>query len=367
MWYCATEAFWRARDACTDAFRVHAFDLDHTLVVPRTGSVHPKTPDDWRWWHATVPDKVRALAAAPSSCVLVVSNQSRGGKGDAALAAVMHRVALVVQALGECALCVMVATRNNEFRKPELGCWRVFEAMVLEKCMSVTLMRYVGDAAGRPAAGALKADFSDSDAKFAANLMCPFQTPEEFFLGQPALVPPLPNWGDMLQEHKAAQDGVQPSPVQEVVVLVGAPASGKSSLAAAVFAPAGYVHVSRDVMGTAAKCTKATAQALQAGKSVVVDNTNPSVKARAPFIAAAVKAGVAARAVHVATDPLLRAHMHAFREAMGGKSVPGVAVATYAKNLVAPSTAEGFAQVVTVTPRLCITDPEMRRRFCQHH
>ena len=45
---------------------------------------------------------------------------------------------------------------------------------------------YVGDAAGRPASGNRKADFTDTDKVFAMNLDIAFHTPEEFFLGESA-------------------------------------------------------------------------------------------------------------------------------------------------------------------------------------
>ena len=41
---------------------------------------------------------------------------------------------------------------------------------------------YVGDAAGRPASGTKKHDFSDSDLSFALNGGFAFHTPEKFFL-----------------------------------------------------------------------------------------------------------------------------------------------------------------------------------------
>lgn len=326
VWAVATQRF---RDSATGSVTLHALDLDSTLVATRSGNVHAKTPQDWRWWHEGVPAKLRGLT------VLIVTNQLRGAKGGDALTGVLARVAAVVGALDErgVAVAAVAATLKNACRKPGVGAWQRAAAALLPHA-TPQLAVYVGDAAGRPA------DFSDSDAKFAANLGCPFQTPEQFFLGHAVDVPPLPDWVAVLEEHRGRAWRVAAAPGQEVVVLVGAPASGKSALAATVFGA--YAAVSRDVLGTAAKCAKAVAAALAAGRSVVVDNTNPTVAARAPFVAAAQAAGVPARAVHVVTDRPLRDHLHGYREAMGGRHVPAVAVATYYKRLQPPGVGRGL-------------------------
>lgn len=51
----------------------------------------------------------------------------------------------------------------------------------------------------------------------------------------------------------------------------------------------GYEWVNRDDLKTAEKCLKKAGEALRAGKSVVVDNTNPSIEAREKYIALAKK------------------------------------------------------------------------------
>ena len=66
------------------------------------------------------------------------------------------------------------------------------------------------------------------------------------------------------------------SSTPELVVMVGWPGSGKSTIAQRFMVPKGYVWVNQDTMKTPAKCLKAVEEALANGKSVVVDNTNPS-------------------------------------------------------------------------------------------
>lgn len=48
---------------------------------------------------------------------------------------------------------------------------------------------YCGDAAGRPAKGKRKKDFSDTDRKFAINIGIKFYTPEMYFLGENERLP----------------------------------------------------------------------------------------------------------------------------------------------------------------------------------
>ena len=56
----------------------------------------------------------------------------------------------------------------------------------------------------------------------------------------------------------------------ELVLLVGYPSMGKSTLHRKHFGPAGYEHISQDALGSRAKCIKAAEEALASGKSCVI-------------------------------------------------------------------------------------------------
>ena len=74
----------------------------------------------------------------------------------------------------------------------------------------------------------------------------------------------------------------------ELIIFVGLQASGKSTYYRTHFA-ATHVHVSKDLMKNTrtrdAKQQQMIEAALREGKSVVVDNTNPTPAVRAPLIA----------------------------------------------------------------------------------
>ena len=97
----------------------------------------------------------------------------------------------------------------------------------------------------------------------------------------------------------------------EVVVIVGMPAAGKTTLAID-YAARGYLRLNRDERGgSLADLARELRRALAAGVTrVVLDNTYPSRASRAPVIAAARRHGIATRCVVLAT-PLEQAQANA--------------------------------------------------------
>jgi bifunctional polynucleotide phosphatase/kinase len=70
-------------------------------------------------------------------------------------------------------------------------------------------------------------------------------------------------------------------------------ASGKTSFYRRYFPK--YEHVNQDKLGNRDRCMKAAREALQAGRSVVVDNTNRDRKTRKLYVDLAKEQGVPAR------------------------------------------------------------------------
>ncbi|KAH9580117.1 Polynucleotide kinase 3 phosphatase [Trypanosoma melophagium] len=196
---------------------------------------------------------------------------------------------------------------------------------------------YVGDAAGRKVRtlAGRKKDFSCSDRKFAFNIEIPFLTPEQIY--QCPITELLENddkhchqrhehskggigkilstrllklstksceidWGgvgpDELKKLPSSYDNLTvkritaadstknifeiPTPAtfirvsQEMVIFVGYPGCGKTTFFKRFFEPAGYVHINRDTLKTKEKCLMEMKKWWKTGKSVVIDNTNPS-------------------------------------------------------------------------------------------
>eukprot|EP01063_Lacrimia_lanifica_P012819 TRINITY_DN19526_c0_g1_i1.p1 TRINITY_DN19526_c0_g1~~TRINITY_DN19526_c0_g1_i1.p1 ORF type:complete len:604 (+),score=116.41 TRINITY_DN19526_c0_g1_i1:46-1857(+) len=359
------------------AAKIAAFDLDDTIITTKTGAVFAKTPSDWQVLHASIPGVLQRLRTKGYKIVLF-TNQAGIGAGSGFLhtkaAAFREKVLAVARELGF-SMQVFVMTGHGRLRKPCIGAWELMEN-VYNDGVAVDRARsfYCGDAAGRGihTLANRQKDFSCGDRKFAANLGVPFFTPEELFLRQP---PADFHWGTMFNPNARplpatpTVDGrdVFHSTSQELVINVGPPASGKSTFTRKHFVPHGYVHISRDDLGTAAKCGKALRAALAGGHSAVLDNTSPAVATRAVYINIAQAAGVPVRCMHFDMDIAHAQHLNALRDvlssdASSNKHVPHVAYLKFQSSLQPPMPHEGFAEVVQI--RFCADFVDERHRRC---
>jgi predicted kinase len=138
----------------------------------------------------------------------------------------------------------------------------------------------------------------------------------------------------------------------ECAILVGLPGAGKTTFYQARLS-ATHVHVSKDLFPRAsnrqARMLREIAAALDQGRSVAVDNTNPSRADRAPIIELARTHGARVVAFHVRVTTR---EAVARNEARAGHGrVPKVAIFTAAKRLEAPAADEGFDALYDVLPK----------------
>jgi len=337
--------------------KIVGFDMDDTLIKTKSGKTFAVSRADWQWFTPEVPAKLQELHKNGWKVVIFTNQGGINGKNgwDGSKAKMIQgKINDVAKALGF-PLQSFIATTDDMYRKPSTYMW----TFMVDSCNDgikpdLKTSLYVGDAAGRPAGWAPghKKDFSCSDRKFAFNIGCGFQTPEQFFLGGK---PERFDWDAMdptsiPTSGEICEGGVKSltSNSQEIICMVGFPASGKSTFSKTYLLPKGYVHVNRDTLKTPAKCLQVTQNSLKAGKSVVIDNTNPDKDSRAPYISAARAAGIPIRCFWMQSTEMLAKHLNLFRERItNGESahVPRIGYAMFNKKFTPPTTAEGFDEV----------------------
>jgi histidinol-phosphate phosphatase family protein len=157
--------------------------------------------------------------------------------------------------------------------------------------------------------------------------------------------------------------------MQEVIMIMGPMASGKSSQAKQ-YVDQGYVYLNRDSMagnknhGTYDTLQAPMREALATGKSVVLDNTHVSVEKRKPFIQLAKDAGVPIRCVWMQTSiedsqinaliRMMERYGRVFRtpeeckEADDPNVFPVTVLFRYRKQFEKPTVEEGFEDITKV-------------------
>ena len=288
----------------------------------------------------------------------------------------------VMKELGVPAL-FYAAIGRSAFRKPSTAIFSDHLLPLLKKnnVETINSILYIGDAAGR------SDDFNDSDRKFLYNTnlflnsklnplnygkKALFKTPEEYFQGKK----PEPFECQGINPKKimdAVLDGKNPremdtslddyfedSDTQEVILMIGPPACGKSTIAKRICRDYGYKKVSRDILKTKVKEHKTLREYLRQGKSVVIDNTNLKPVNRKELIKIAQdhfankNLPVKIRAFHIngdwsrAKQVEFAKHLNIVRLRIKNIYISDVAYRTLLKKFESPDESEGFTEVINI-------------------
>ncbi|KYQ91851.1 SAP DNA-binding domain-containing protein [Tieghemostelium lacteum] len=336
--------------------KIAAFDMDHTMIKTRSGKVHPQGTEDWMWWDKVVPGKLVQLHKQGYH-VVIFTNQGGIKSGpymsQEKYKSITSKIRNIAATL-TIPLNAFIATSDNSMKKPNRSMWDLMinHCSQGDHCQPVDLTQcyFIGDAAGRPAGWkpGVAADFSSSDSSFAQTIGIDFHTPEVFFLGEKpydanlsSLIPKAETTGDIL-----VGGGSLTSSSFEMVIFVGYPASGKSTLAKRYFGPKGYAIINGDTLGALPAQKKHATNALANKQSVVIDNTNPSPATRQQWIELARLHGANVRCFKFQTPKDLAMHLNYFRErTLGVKHIPEMVYHIFNSNLVEPTLSEGFKEI----------------------
>lgn len=137
----------------------------------------------------------------------------------------------------------------------------------------------------------------------------------------------------------------------EMIIFVGLQAAGKSTYYHANLA-ATHVHVSKDLMKNVRDRNAQQKQMIETafgeGRSVVIDNTNPTPAVRAPLIELGRR--FSARVVACYFETTVKDTVARNRLRQGKARVPDVVIYVAARKLVPPAFGEGFDEVRVIAP-----------------
>ncbi|KAI9344295.1 polynucleotide kinase 3 phosphatase-domain-containing protein [Obelidium mucronatum] len=361
----------------TATSKIAAFDFDDTITFTKGTHVFSKTPQDWRFVHPTNTREKILQHYNDGFRIIIISNQknlleSAGKKGGSHTKEEIFKgkVAEVAGSLG-IPLLILAALDESHFRKPQTGMWEYLVSHCNDNIApDLSVSFYVGDAAGRPErtekGKPVKKDHSAGDYRLALNLGIKFYIPETFYDIDHNAIQHLPQKWDFDPLHfefnaelyTPSATPLIPENLEgpELILLVGPPASGKTSFTKKHLLPHGYIHVNQDTLKDRKKCLQVTLESLESGKSVVVDNTNPTAAVRKEYITVAQKAGIQhIRCFYFTASIELCEHNNLVRvvQTKGlGKGVergkiPTMVFRTFSKNLEVPDAEkEGFVEEV---------------------
>lgn len=348
--------------------KVASFDLDGTIITTKSGARFPKNKDDWKFWNDSVPTILREYYDNGYR-IVIFTNQlglSKVNKEEKNVNILerqktqdfIHKLRSIRKELGV-GFDVFISTENDCYRKPMTCMWDYFISKYPGK-VSLKQSFYCGDAAGRPKdwMPGMKKDFSNSDLNFAKNIGVRFEIPENIFnssnnSGGPIKYQSENSYSDLdLKSYLGTSANInytfKPCDKQELIIMVGRPGSGKSEIAKKIESTTKYVYISRDICGTQLKCLKMMKDAIKDGKSVIIDNTNPSKKSRGEYIKDGKNANkdIYVRVLIMDIPEKLSKHLNYYRtQTKRDKLIPQVAYNMYNKLYEEPSLDEGIDKV----------------------
>jgi bifunctional polynucleotide phosphatase/kinase len=285
------------------------FDYDWTLVKPISNGTFSKSLDDWRWITEKVPEILQKYYDK-GYCIVIISNQTRNTK---------MKLQQITNVLSTLPIPSLIAVGYEDIdKKPNRT---MFDIIKKNKKINMKKSFYVGDALGR------QGDWSDNDKKFAENInIKQIYSPDDLFT--------------ITNDKKII---IKAYDKQEIIVLVGYPGSGKTTIAN-TFDSKKYMVINGDIFKTSKKMIKESEKYIKNNLSIIFDATNPSIEKRKEYIDFANSKNIPIRCINVETD--ITTAM--FRNNKRDKVIPKITYYVFRKKYVKPTIEEGFYNVITI-------------------
>jgi len=302
-------------------------DLDHTLITPKGKHVFPKSLDDWMWKNNAIVPKLKDMYNKGYE-IVIVSNQKKMSGDDVKIKATMIYDDLKLP-------FVFISGHSDMYyRKPQLGLWEILIEYIFKDAKNIDMPSsvFLGD--------------SEADLYFARNTKIKFIHTDSFFLGiQDAKFAKIEDTEHPLTKWMSNTVHNLPplrASSKHLVVMVGSPASGKSYYSKEL-ENKGFLRINKDSMKTDKIAENAFNAGIKEGRSIVIDNTNPTKETRAKWINAAKKASYHVSIVWMNFPISVVEYLDNYRIAKYKSQdyhVPLVAMRVYYKKLEVPTQQE---------------------------
>jgi len=330
---------------------IASFDLDDTLTISIFNKTTKVDHHAVEMYHPTIKNKLNQYIN-DNYKIVIITNQMGIKKGHITIEQFKTKMEDLYKILN-IDFTVYASIDDNLYRKPRMKFWDEF--IKGDKTTSF----YCGDAGGLPKrkinGNDISKDFSDSDLKFALNLCIQFIHRDEFIYGVDYSKKKYePDYVNFKQITTGVYDAFTPS-ANELIILVGFPASGKSYYAVNYIIPHGYAYINQDTMKTEKKCLIETEKQLKLKKNIIIDNTNLSLEKRKIYLDLAKQYKYTCRSIVFTTSIDLCKHNNLYRYCSTNgqvKIVPKIAYNIMKGKYVEPVKEEGFTEIIKMDFKL---------------
>jgi bifunctional polynucleotide phosphatase/kinase len=315
---------------------IAAFDIDGTIITTKSNRVFPKDEFDWKFLYNTSINKLQEYYEN-NYCIIFISNQG-GLKSIEKKESWKRKMEVIVKEIN-LPICIFASTENYIYRKPFPTIWKIIKSNTK---ISKKNSFYCGDAAGR------EKDHNDTDYKFALNCKTSFMVPEECFLENPLkeIEKKTINYSDIETLPLETDYIFYPRKSKELIIMVGYPGSGKSTIANNYL---DYIIINQDSLKTKKKCLETIEKNMILDKNIVIDNMNYTKEKRKEFINIAKKYNYCSRAIFLETSYELSKHNMLYRYYITNGEIKRVPDLVY-RIFEVPEIEEGFYKIDKVTP-----------------
>lgn len=280
------------------------FDLDQTIIKPKGTNRFSISSDDWMFNYKQdiIISKLKELIDNNYSIVIITNQAGIKSKKEEWMKK-LNNIYKVINKHINLELCILCSYEHNMYRKPMNGFYYyLIDESKKEFNKIFKDIFYCGDAIGRIG------DHSDCDIKFAHNSCIRFIHPDEFFLNKILFKSSI----KYINFNKVNQKFNPIFIEKEIIVMVGYPASGKSTISKK-YNELGYVIINQDTLKTKSKCIKLVEESIKQNKSIIIDSTNPSKESRNLWFAKVKNKSYKTKIIHMKTTYELSMHNNYYR------------------------------------------------------